>query len=140
MEKQKSSIVDFLSEDVSIQALRRTLDVKKTLAVYGLGEGQRTLISAALLAGQEARDLLVLCDTQKRAKELWEDLNSLLGAYEVLYFPALEMIPYELLAKSGELEQKRSEVLAKLLAPQRRMPFAIITTVEGLSKIGRAHV
>ncbi len=134
MEKQKSSIVDFLSEDVSIQALRRTLDVKKTLAVYGLGEGQRTLISAALLAGQEARDLLVLCDTQKRAKELWEDLNSLLGAYEVLYFPALEMIPYELLAKSGELEQKRSEVLAKLLAPQRRMPFAIITTVEGLSK------
>ncbi len=134
MEKQKTSIVDFLAEDPSIQALQKSLDLKKSLAVYGLGEGQRTLISAALLSDQQAHDLLVLCDTQKRAKELWEDLGSLLERYEVLYFPALEMIPYELLAKSGELEQKRAEVLAKLLDPKRRKPFAIITTIEGLSK------
>lgn len=44
------------------------------------------------------------------------------------------MIPYELLAKSGELEQKRAEVLSKLLDPDRRRPFAIITTIEGMSK------
>lgn len=68
MEKQKTSIVDFLAEDPSIQALQKSLDLKKSLAVYGLGEGQRTLISAALLSDQQAHDLLVLCDTQKRAK------------------------------------------------------------------------
>lgn len=134
MEKQKASIVDFLAKDESLKALHETLWSEKSLALYGLGEGQRTLISAALLNGRQNRDLLVLCDTQKRAKELFEDLNSLMEGYEVLYFPALEIIPYELLAKSGELEQKRAEVLAKLLQGRGEAPFAIITTIEGLSK------
>ena len=134
MDKQKASIVDFLAEDEALRGLYKTLWADKRLAVYGLGEGQRSLITAALLNVQQKHDLLVLCDTQKRAKELFGDLNTLLAGYEVLYFPALEMIPYELLAKSGELEQKRAEVLAKLLSGRGRTAFAIITTIEGLSK------
>ena len=73
---------------------------------------------------------IVICDTEKRAKELWEDFAQLLTMYEVLYFPALEMIPYEVIAQSGELEQKRLEVLAKLTLEKDKQ-FVVITTMEG---------
>ena len=70
MERNATSIVGFLSQDKAIEPLRLQLGQKESLALYGLDEGQRTLISAALLVGQEIHDLLVVCDTQKRAKEL----------------------------------------------------------------------
>ena len=43
------------------------------------------------------------------------------------------MIPYEVIAQSGELEQKRLEVLSHLML-EREKRFAVITTIEGLSK------
>lgn len=133
MNTEKSAITGFLADNGDIKHLQEVFQEKGELSVYGLGDGQRTLVTATLLTNQQKRNLLVLCDTQKRAKELWEDLGQLMQNYEVLYFPAMEMIPFEILAKSGELEQKRTEVLAKLLlAPQT--PHVIITTVEGFGK------
>lgn len=133
MEAQKTALLDFLQHDAEIGKVREQLTYQKEAAVYGLYEGQRTLVTAVLTQQNANGNLLVLCDTQKRAKELWEDLVQLLPAYEVLYFPALEMIPYEVIAQSGELEQKRLEVLSRLVL-EKGQRFAVITTIEGLSK------
>ena len=128
-----TELLDFLQNDAEIGKVRDQLTYTKEAAIYGLYEGQRTFVTASLTQQNASGNLLVLCDTQKRAKELWEDLVQLLPAYEVLYFPALEMIPYEVIAQSGELEQKRLEVLSHLML-EREKRFAVITTIEGLSK------
>lgn len=133
MKQEKKDWLDFLQMDPEIAKVQEQLTYNREAVVYGLYEGQRTLIMASIAKQQVASNLLVLCDTEKRAKELWEDLTNLLPAYEVLYFPALEMIPYEVIAQSGELEQKRLEVLSNLML-HRQQQFAVVTTIEGLSK------
>ena len=132
MTETKERLLDFLEGEPEIQKVQARLDDAGEAVVYGLYEGARTLISASL-SNQEGRNLLVVCDTPKRAKEQWEDLDQLLEDYEVLYFPELEMIPYEVIAQSGEIEQKRLEVLAKLMVA-REKKVAVVTTVEGMSK------
>ena len=126
-------LLDFLDNDPELRKIQQLLQEHNEAAVYGLYEGQRMLVTASLAKQRLQRNLLVICDTEKRAKELWEDFAQLLTMYEVLYFPALEMIPYEVIAQSGELEQKRLEVLSKLTLEKEKQ-FAVITTMEGLSK------
>ena len=133
MESEKTELLDFLQHDPEIVKVQQKLYEGGEAVVYGLYEGQRTLITAVLTKQRTDGNLLVLCDTEKRAKELWEDLVNLLPDYEALYFPALEMIPYEVIAQSGELEQKRLEVLSHLVL-ERDKKFAVVTTIEGLSK------
>ena len=133
MNTGKASLLDFLQRDPEIEKVRQYLNLHGEAAVYGLYEGQRTLIAAALAKQQMEGNLLIVCDTEKRAKEVWEDMVNLLPDYEALYFPALEMIPYEVIAQSGELEQKRLEVLSNLVL-ERQKRFAVVTTMEGLSK------
>ena len=133
MESEKTELLDFLQHDPEIVKVQQKLYEGGEAVVYGLYEGQRTLITAVLTKQRTDGNLLVLCDTEKRAKELWEDLVNLLPDYEALYFPALEMIPYEVIAQSEELEQKRLEVLSHLVL-ERDKKFAVVTTIEGLSK------
>lgn len=140
MKIQKKELMDFLQDDPEIIKIQQKLDASGEVSVYGLYEGQRALVTAALAKQQAQGNLLVICDTDKRAKELWEDLVNLLPNYEVQYFPALEMIPYEVVAQSGELEQKRVEVLSRL-SLERDKRFAVVTTIEGLNKkLLPAHV
>lgn len=133
MEAKKTELLDFLQHEPEIGKIQNQVEAVGEATIYGLYEGQRTLIAASLIHQQSQGNLLVLCDTQKRAKELWEDLIQLLPGFEVLYFPALEMIPYEVIAQSGELEQKRLEVVSHLLLEHKKR-FAVVTTIEGLSK------
>lgn len=126
-------LLDFLDCDPELKKLQQLLQDTNEAVVYGLYEGQRMLVTAFLAKQRLQRNLLVVCDTEKRAKELWEDFEQLLPGYEVLYFPALEMIPYEVIAQSGELEQKRLEVLSRLVL-ERENKFLVVTTIEGLSK------
>ena len=131
--EEHMQILNFVMADPEMQKIRQVLQEQQEAHVYGLYEGQRMLITAALAEPREKRNMLVICDTEKRAKELWEDFAQILSHYEVLYFPALEMIPYEVIAQSGELEQKRLEVLARLMLEKEKQ-FAVITTIEAISK------
>ncbi len=133
METQKTELLDFLRQEPEVSKVRDRLLMSGEAFVYGLYEGQRMLVTASLAQQWAQGNVLVLCDTQKRAKELWEDFVDLLPGYEVLYFPALEMIPYEVVAQSGELEQKRLEVLSQLVLERQRR-FIVVTTIEGISK------
>ena len=134
MTAKTNSVLTFLQQDQEIIHLQDILQQKQELAIYGLYEGQRTLVTAALFDSRQTDCLLAICDTSKRAKELWEDLSQLLPEDDVLYFPALEMIPYEVLAQSNELECKRVEVLTRLLQVQAGKRTIVVTVMDSLSK------
>ncbi len=126
-----AGLAELLREDPEIVHLRRELETGEATA-YGLYEGPRAFVTAALACARTG-NLLVLCDEQKRAKELWEDLQQLLPGYETLYFPAMEMIPYEVIAQSTEIETQRLEVLSRLLTERDRQ-FAVVTSIDGIGK------
>lgn len=124
------NICDFLAKDAELENIRQTLKKQGKVGVYGLSEGQRALIEAALV---QNRSMLLICESAKRAKTLWEDMSQLVKNTESVYFPALELIPFEVLGQSGELEQQRLNVLAKLLT--QKEPLIVITTIEAFGKV-----
>ena len=77
---------------------------------------------------------MILCESEKRAKALWEDLSQLLPHMQVLWFPPLEMIPYEILAQSNEVESQRLQVLCELLEQPKDARIVVVTVMDALSK------
>lgn len=63
--------------------------------------------------------MLLICESAKRAKTLWEDMSQLVKNTESVYFPALELIPFEVLGQSGELEQPKTQRLGQAFNPKR---------------------
>lgn len=124
------NICDFLADDAELKNIKKTLHTQSKVGIYGLSEGQRALIEAALAQG---RSMLLICESAKRAKTLWEDMSQLLKTAESVYFPALELIPFEVLGQSGELERQRLNVLSKLLT--KKEPLIVITTIEAVGKV-----
>ena len=124
------NICDFLIKDAELDNIRQTLKRQGKVGIYGLSEGQRALIESALA---QNRSMLLICESAKRAKTLWEDMSQLLKSAESVYFPSLELIPFEVLGQSSELEKQRLNVLAKLLT--QKEPLIVITTIEALGKV-----
>jgi len=98
--------------------------------VYGVTGSQKSLL-AALLSKEEQRPLLYLVESPQRGKDVFDDLLNLLPEEPVQYFPALDLLPFEVIAQSRETQQKRLEVLQALAQGKRSL---IITTLEALSK------
>ena len=71
-------LLDFLDNDPELRKIQQLLQANNEAAVYGLYEGQRMLVTASLAKQRLQRNLLVICDTETRAKELWEDFAQLL--------------------------------------------------------------
>ena len=130
MNYSTDSFSELLSEDKELLQIKKTLAEQGKVGIYGLNEGQRAMIEAQLVKGKDA---LLICESPKRAKALWEDMSQLVKSAESVYFPALELIPFEVLGQSGELERQRLNVLAKLL--QKNEPLIVVTTIDALAKV-----
>ena len=130
MNYSTDSFSELLSEDKELLQIKKTLAEQGKVGIYGLNEGQRAMIEAQLVKGKDA---LLICESPKRAKALWEDMSQLVKSAESVYFPALELIPFEVLGQSGELERQRLNVLAKLL--KKSEPLIVVTTIDALGKV-----
>lgn len=98
--------------------------------VYGVTGSQKSVL-ATLFMEMGGRPLLYLVESPVRGKEVFDDLCNLLPAQLVQFFPALDTIPFEVLAQSHETRRKRLEVLEGLLTGKVKV---VVTTVEALSK------
>jgi len=123
-------ILKTLSEAHDINVMLKSIFLKEENLIYGLTGIQKTIISA-IIANDQNKSMLIICDSPKRAKEVWEDLNYLLPNFEVLYFPALEIIPFEILAQSAEIQRQRLQVLATLVQGKKTV---VVCPVEALAK------
>ncbi|MGI6226282.1 MAG: transcription-repair coupling factor [Peptococcales bacterium] len=124
-------ILSVLSKGHDISLALNSLENKNEHLIYGLTGVQRTII-AATIGHTKNTNMLIICDSQKRAKEVWDDLTYLLPHFNVLYFPALEVIPFEVFAQSHEIQRQRLQVLATLT--QGEKPTIVIAPIESLAK------
>ena len=100
--------------------------------IYGITGSGKSLI-AALTALDKAKPLVYIVENAGRAKEVFNDLNNLLSGYNVHYFPALDLLPFEVIAQSRETQRKRLEVMQSLVRDKGKS--AVVTTLEALSRV-----
>ncbi|MFZ7104730.1 MAG: transcription-repair coupling factor [Peptococcaceae bacterium] len=129
--QQIPSFLKTVSKGNDISLVLKSLATKDEHLLYGLTGAQKTVISA-IIANEQSKNMLICCDSPKRAKEVWDDLNYLLPDYHVLYFPALEVIPFEILAQSAEIQRQRLQVLANLV--RNDLQTVVVCPAEALAK------
>ncbi len=98
--------------------------------VYGVSGTQTNY----LLAGIKARcpgPLLVVTASALQARKTISDLETFLPEKEALFFPAPEIMPYDILAHSKELAAQRLKVLAGLAQGRE---IVVVAPVEALCK------
>ena len=98
--------------------------------IYGVTGSQKSILVTLLLEA-ERRPLLYIVESVLRGKEIFDDLCNLLSDQCVQYFPALDALPFEVLAQSHETRRKRLEVLEGLFTGRTKV---VITTLEAISK------
>ncbi len=125
------SIENYMKKQSEFTFLAQQVREKNYNLVYGLSGAQAAFLAAALSVNQ-GKDLLFIAENAQKVRELMEDLGFWLKDYQILYFPALDVLPFEVLAQSRETRWTRLEVLQSLLFP--RGPVAVVTTVEALRK------
>lgn len=96
--------------------------------VVGLTDLPRSCWTAALFDDLQV-PFLVVTATTETAKTTYRDLTALVPEKQVLYFPQLELLPYEVFARNQEILVQRICVL-DLLA--RQAPVIVVAPVEGL--------
>ncbi|SMB86487.1 transcription-repair coupling factor [Desulfonispora thiosulfatigenes DSM 11270] len=127
---QTPPILGELANSPDIELVLKSFTKNKEQYIYGLSGVQKNIL-LSLVGLKTDKSMLVVCDNLKRAKEICDDLNFLLPDYDVLYFPPLEVIPFEILAQSVEIQQQRLQVLEKLVRGER---IVVVSPIESLTK------
>lgn len=124
-------IFGYLHHIKEVGFLLEQLNKAQDNLIYGVSGSLKSLL-AAMAACNQAKPLLYIVENIQRGKEVFDDLNNLLPEYTVNYYPALDILPFEVIARSHETQQKRLEVLVSLLENKK---IVIVTTLEALSKV-----
>lgn len=126
-----TGLVGPLLQARELQDLWRDLGKKKKSAlVYGVSGA----VSAALIAAwyrSHSQPVLAIARDLADAKRICDDLNAFLPDEEVLLYPAMELLPWDIEASSRELLTARLKVLGALA--QGRQPL-VVAPVAALSR------
>ena len=115
-------------KDNTFKELQKSIkDRKYPVGVYGVSESARAFLISALF-GKEKDSLFVFASKDMDAKNLYEDL--LLYENEVYYFPAKDVVFYNIDAVSGDLRWERLKVIKELMNGKKKI---IVTTIEALT-------
>ncbi len=113
MSKRISGLVNLFKESQPVITLNLGLrSGKKYQLGYGISGSARALFAASL---QEAGyQVLVVTANSEEAKKIYSDLENIGLPGKAAYFPAREIIPYEVYAHSNELQNQRLAVMKGL--------------------------
>jgi transcription-repair coupling factor (superfamily II helicase) len=124
------SVLHYLQDAKEYSFLGEQVKNNRTNHIYNVTGSQKSIL-ATLLINIQKRPLLYIVESVLRGKEVFDDFCNLFSAQEVQFFPALDSLPFEVLAQSHETRRKRLEVLEGLLTEKTKV---VVTTLEALSK------
>ena len=131
MAVELKAIENYIRRQPEFAFLAQQVSEKPYNLIYGLSGAQAAFMAAALSESQ-GKDLLFIAENSQKVRELMDDLSFWLKDYQIQYFPALDILPFEVLAQSRETRWARLETLQALLFPKG--PIAVVTTIEALRK------
>ncbi|NTW05348.1 MAG: transcription-repair coupling factor [Peptococcaceae bacterium] len=95
--------------------------------VFGLAGAQKAYVAAALIEHRQSSALILVSGDQDAVK-IKDDLQSILPERRVCLFPALQLLPYQVLAAGWEIRAERIKVLDALI--NNEGPLIVIATPE----------
>lgn len=108
--------------------LRALEEGNPALEVYGLTATAQALLTAAVYRFT-GRPGLIVTSGLAEAERLRDSLAAFLPEEELAVFPAVEVLPYEVMAKSPELTSRRLRVLEKLADREKLLVIAPLTAL-----------
>ncbi|MCR4443046.1 MAG: transcription-repair coupling factor [Peptococcaceae bacterium] len=124
-------INEYLRKSKEFKFLLEQLRQDGDSLVYGITGSLKSLLAALVVKNQQKPALYIVENTQ-RGKEVFDDLSNLLAGITVHFFPALDLLPFEVIARSRETQRKRLEVLQGLVGGQKSV---VVATLEAVSKV-----
>jgi len=110
------------------QKLKGRLAPGKIQSVVGLTDFPRACWTAAIFDDLKS-PVLVVAPTDESAKKVFTGLSGLLPSESILYFPSIELFPYEVYARNVEILVQRTSVLTKLSLKEK---IIVVCPVEAL--------
>ncbi|MDR3289003.1 MAG: transcription-repair coupling factor, partial [Peptococcaceae bacterium] len=124
-----ANIYDFLNKGWEMEEARAFLQKRDaTLVAYQLTESQKSAYVAGLI--RKGRPGCILTYSEEQALKWVNDLRALLPETEILYFPATEWLPFEMLGRSRETTAQRLAALHRLVQDNRCLLVAPVLAVE----------
>lgn len=124
-----NTLSHYLRQGFDIEAVEKAISKKEwPQMIYNLAGSQKTAFVSQLL--QQGRPGLILTYSEELAQKWVNDLRSWLPEEQILYFPATEWLPYEVLGKSRETTADRIQILSRLAQDNRCTVVAPILAVE----------
>lgn len=102
---------------------KRLTNLPKHTLIYGLDDHKKAIL-AALLCPKTAPALFIF-ENEKKTKAFLEKFQET-GVENILYYPAEERIPFQVFAKSKDIENQRAEVLTRLANNENVLVFTSI--------------
>ena len=124
------SVLNYLQASSEYKFLEEQVKKNKTNHIYGVTGSQKSILATLLLKIQK-KPLLYIAESVLRGKEIFDDFCNLFATHEVQFFPALDSLPFEVLAQSHETWYQRLEVLEGF----NRKTKVVVTTWEALVKL-----
>lgn len=121
---EMSTQLDF-RQLLSLEKLdQRLLNLPKHTLIYGLDDHKKAIL-AALLCPKSG---IFIFENEKKTKYFLEKFQET-GVENCYYYPAEERIPFEVFAKSKDIESQRAEVLTRLANDEKIIVFASIQAI-----------
>lgn len=125
-----NGVMKAIQEDPAFRDLEKGIREKRyPVGAYGISESARAFLLSAMFQKEE-ESLFVFASKDMDAKNLYEDL--LLYENEVYYFPAKEVVFYNIDAISGDLRWERLKVIKELMNGKKKI---VVTTIEALAAL-----
>ncbi len=103
---------------------QRLLNLLKHTLIYGIDDHKKGILAASLCP----KTALFVFENEKKTKFFLEKFQEI-GVENCYYYPAEERIPFEVFAKSKDIESQRAEVLTRLANNENIIVFASIQSI-----------
>ncbi|MGN1269427.1 MAG: transcription-repair coupling factor [Clostridia bacterium] len=124
-------LIKQLEENKKFQELVEQIKNKiSPIAVSGLTDVEKMHILAGI-SNSNKQSIILLTYNEIQARKLLQDLKKFTS--NVYYFPKREIVAYDYIAQSKEIEYKRIDVLNKMfLAQKQKQQIVVVTTIEAI--------
>lgn len=118
-----------LLESKELKAVTKAVEQRQNQLVYGVSGSQITYLTTGIYSAHP-KVILFVTPSEANFSRIISDFKTFMPNQEVLTFPNLEVLPYEMLASSKEILIERAKVFSSLLKGE---PQIILTTFEALA-------
>ena len=129
--EKASDIINKLRLNGKIQVMRRIEpEIKKeknNVSIFGLTDSQKAHIIYSLNIYSE-KSSCIICSNNMQAKKMMQDLK-FFSDKEIVFFPAREIVYYDVEAESKEIENARMYAIEKILSKEN---IILVTTIDAM--------